>query len=180
MTDPRQRHAFEPAQKLLEPTPYDPATRRPVTTITGATLLVLRAVVVLLAGLEVFGSWSQTFDDPGTVVTLLTALIGSFAADGLTFATVVTAFIVISIVQLLFAVLIFLGRNAPRVIIMAVSVIDIVVSFSVWLGRGGSFESVGPLVSVAIDILILLALSSRSAAAYARRNEHPPAGEQDA
>lgn len=44
-------------------------------------------------------------------------------------------------------------------------------AFVSWLTNDGHLAFGGTLYSLALDVLILLALSSQSAAAYARRNE---------
>lgn len=62
---------------------------------------------------------------------------------------------------------------------MIIATIDIGSAFAAWIARGGSLGLAGTLSALALDVLILLALSSQSAAAYARRNERaegrPPA-----
>ena len=50
--------------------------------------------------------------------------------------------------------------------------ISISASFLQWWAGGHEITITTTLLSIGLDILILLALSSRSAAAYARRNEH--------
>ncbi len=69
------------------------------------------------------------------------------------------------------AILIYRGRNWPRVIVMLISVISIISSFVAWWAVGEEITLAGTFLSLSLDILVLLALSSRSAAAYARRNE---------
>jgi hypothetical protein len=54
---------------------------------------------------------------------------------------------------------------------MLIAVLSISTSFTAWWAQGQEIEIAGTFVSLSIDILLLLALSSRSAAAYARRNE---------
>jgi hypothetical protein len=44
-------------------------------------------------------------------------------------------------------------------------------SFVAWWAQGQEIEIQGTFLSLSLDILLLLALSSRSAAAYARRYE---------
>lgn len=165
MTTPAKRPAFDAAERLLAPTPYDPSMRRPAATVSGAALVLLRGVVGLLGALRVFG-WDGTLDDAGSVIDAIIAVVGAEAG-----AAVTTTAIVIAVIEVVLAALIFRGSNLARVLVMIVSVIDISVAFGVWLNRGGSFASQGAFVAVAVDILILLALSSRSSAAYARRTE---------
>lgn len=164
MTIPAKRPAYEPPQRLLAPTPYDPGMARPLTTVAGAALVLARAVLGALAGLGLFGGWDRTLQNAGTVVDALTAALGASSTGALTAAT-----IAITLVEVTLAAFILAGRDLARVIVMVVAVVDISVAFAAWLGRGGSFAAVGDFTAVAVDILVLLALSSRSAAAYARR-----------
>ena len=59
--------------------------------------------------------------------------------------------------------------------VMLFAVGSISFSFVAWRILGERIELEGTFVSLALDILILLALSSRSAASYARRNERQDA-----
>ena len=77
------------------------------------------------------------------------------------------------LVDLRLSVLVFLGRNWARVIVMCISVLSISTVFGAWWVQGQEITLEGSFMSLAIDILLLLALSSRSAAAYARRRERP-------
>ena len=69
------------------------------------------------------------------------------------------------------AFFILIGHNWARVMIMTFSSISITGSFIQWWAGGLELKITGSLLTLGLDILILLALSSRSAAAYARRNE---------
>lgn len=170
MSVPAKRPAFEAAGRLLEPVEYNPQLGRPATIVAGAALVLMRAVVGALAGLGVFGEWDYTLRNAGTVVDVIVAVF-SATPEG-----AVPAVIGVGLAGVALAVLLFVGWNAARVLVMIVSVIDICVTFASWLARGGAFESFGDQTAVAVDILVLLALSSRSAAAYARRNERGVAG----
>ena len=72
-----------------------------------------------------------------------------------------------------FAVLILRGHNWPRILVMLISTISIASAFIAWWAVGDEITLDGTFPSLSLDILVLLALSSRSAAAYARRNERP-------
>ena len=69
------------------------------------------------------------------------------------------------------AILILRGHNWARVVIMTFSALSISASFIQWWAEGQEITITTTLLQLGLDILILLALSSRSAAAYARRNE---------
>ena len=155
---PAKRPAFEPAERLLRPTGYDPSMRRPAATIAGVALLAGRVVVgaiVLVAALM------------GADGTLDATLDGESA--GLVIAATVGA--VSLLIDAVLVALIWAGFNWPRVVVMVVSTLSISSAFVGWWADGQEVTITGSLLSVALDVLILLALSSREAAAYARRND---------
>ena len=69
------------------------------------------------------------------------------------------------------AIFIFFGHNWARVLIMIVAVVSISTTFVAWAADEQAITLEGTFFSLGLDVLLLLALSSRSAAAYARRNE---------
>lgn len=164
---PAKRPSYEPARRLLRPTGYDPEMKRPVTTVAGAVLVFLRAVVGLLFVAELALNWN------------LVATQSAIAIDGLDDAeaigvglTVVLVLVaVVILVDVVFAVFILRGHNWARIIVMIVAVLSISAAFTSWWLEDLEITLKTSLLSTALDTLILLALSSRSAAAYARRNE---------
>jgi hypothetical protein len=161
--------AFD-ASSLLRPTAYDPAMKRPTSTTAGAALVVLRAlagvfVLVLLAGQ--FSSFGKELAEN------VDGLSSAEASSGLLFFAAVTGVLVL--IDLVLAVFIYRGHNWPRVIVMSIAVVSITSSFIAWWWQGEEISLGGsaPLLSLGLDILVLLALSSRSAATYARRNQRP-------
>ena len=70
------------------------------------------------------------------------------------------------------AVLIYRGYNWARVLVMLYAVVSISGAFATWWVGGQDIRIETTLVTLSLDILVLLALSSRQAAAYARR-KHP-------
>jgi hypothetical protein len=164
--EPAKRAAFESATRLAQPPAFDPAMKRPVSIVAGAVLVLLRVVsgVLVLASLLLGGSPSEAF---GQLVDA--DLTQDEAAVGLAvYVGVVGAGLVI---QLVLGILILRGVNFVRVWVMVFSVISIVSAFVGWWWEGQEIRLTGTLLSLSLDILILLALSSRSAAAYARRKE---------
>ncbi|TDN91351.1 hypothetical protein [Microbacterium sp. BK668] len=167
MTSPAKRPSYEPARRLLKPTGYDPDMKRPVTTVAGAVLVFLRAVVGLLFLAELGLNWN------------LVATQSAIAIDGLTDAeaigfgltVILVAAAVVILADVAFAILILRGHNWARVVVMFVAVLSISVAFISWWLEDLEITLKTSLLSTALDTLILLALSSRSAAAYARRNE---------
>ena len=60
------------------------------------------------------------------------------------------------------ALFIYLGRNWARVLVLIVSTISIVSAFVSWWAQGQQLTLDGSLTTLALDILVLLALSSWS------------------
>jgi hypothetical protein len=165
---PAKRPAFEPAARLLTPTGYDPDMQRPTSIVAGTALLLLRVVagIVVLAGLAT--GWDALLADPDSVLDGFDPTPeGSRAALWFVLATGGT----VLAIDLLLTIFVFLGRNWARVIVMIISVMSISASFVAWWAQGQEIEIQGTFLSLSLDILLLLALSSRSAAAYARRYE---------
>lgn len=163
-----KRPAYEPAARLLRPTGYDPDMPRPVSTITGAVLVLLRVLVGIVVLIALAAGWGEIADDLDLSVNgqQVTAGLEQFA---LVFVLIAGAAVLA--VDLLLGVLTLRGLNWPRVIVMLISVFSISTLFTAWWAQGQEITIDGTFISLSLDILILLALSSRSAAAYARRKE---------
>ncbi len=162
-----KRAAYEPAAGLLAPTRFDPRMRRPIATTTGAVLVVLRVVAGALVILSLVGGWDLLPIGHGPFID---ALLPS-ADRALALTVVVAGGTALLAVELVLAFLIHRGLNWPRVLVMVIAVCSIGADFFAWRVLHEDIELEGRFVSLALDILILLALSSRDAAAYARRNE---------
>lgn len=165
---PNKRPAFEPPGRLLKPTGYDPEMRRPATIVAGAALVLLRVLagVAVLAGIA--GGWDAIIADTDSV---LEGFDPSPAGSQAALWFVLAAGGTVLLIDLLLAIFVFRGHNWARVIVMVVSVGSISTSFFAWWAQGQEIEVDTTFVSLSLDILVLLALSSRSAAAYARRHE---------
>lgn len=166
---PEKRAAFEP---LAAPLVRDPAMRRPAATVAGGVLVLLRAVAGIVWALTVvfpLPPWLQAVagaaDGSGAEPPVTLSDLGLDA--GIFFA----ALGVITAVQAVFGILLLRGSNVARVIVMIVSTMSIGTAFVGWWEMGQEITVGTTLVTVSLDILVLLALSSRDAAAYARRNE---------
>lgn len=172
-TTPEKRPAYEPAASLVQPVGYDPDMKRPAATVAGGVLVLLRALaglgwlvtVALMWDSVVAETVAEVADQPADVQQAVTELMWAALVVLLVGGALVYA------VEGLFGVLIMRGRNLPRMIVMFFSVLSISVAFTGWWLQGQDIRIQTTLVTVALDILILLALSSRNAAAYARRNE---------
>ena len=165
---PQKRPAFEPPALLVQPVAGDPHMKRPAATVAGSVLVILRVLSGVLWLLALTISWNDFADsldlsvdgvppDPADLIWLL-GVLWVLVGVGL-------------LVELGLAVLILRGYNAPRVIVMVFSTFSIGSAFALWWAQEQEIHVGATLLNVAFDILVLLALSSRCAAAYARRNE---------
>ena len=165
---PQKRPAFEPAERLLRPTGYDPGMPRPASTIAGVVLVMLR----VLAGVVVLVALAAGWD---SIARGLESDIEGFepttGTSQLALGIVLTVGALFLAIDALLAILIYLGHNWPRVLVMLFSVVSISTSFTAWWVADEEIKIEGTFLSLSLDILVLLALSSRSAAAYARRKE---------
>jgi hypothetical protein len=172
--EPVKRPAYEPAARLLRPVRHDPDMPRPAATIAGGVLVLLRAVAGFLVGGAIALVWQDILADPD-VQLVLEGVDGDSAEARQTALWIVLGIVVVSVaLDVTFAVFVLLGSNWARVAVMVLSVISISTTFFAWWVQGQEIRVDETFVPLALDILVLLALSSRSAAAYARRNEPRP------
>jgi hypothetical protein len=171
---PAKRPAFE-LPVVPEPPAGDPEMKRPISTTSGAALVLLRVAAGVAWMLWVaFGweGWLQSYagelsgDSSGETVGDLTP-----GVLGVSLAVFLIATGLVLAVELTFGLLILRGRNFPRMVVMIISVLSISTAFAGWWVQGQDIRFSTTLLTLALDILVLLALSSRSAAAYARRRE---------
>jgi hypothetical protein len=167
---PHKRPAFEPAARLLRPTGHDPDMPRPSSITAGVVLVLLRVAAGALMLGALAAGWDALIADAGADIEL-----EGFdpTSDGGRYALwlVLAVGAAVLAVDTLLAILIYRGHNWPRVLVMLISVISISSAFTAGWVLGDEINLEGTFVSLSLDILLLLALSSRSAAAYARRNE---------
>lgn len=165
---PGKRAAFEPVERLLQHTGYDPAMKRPMTIVAGVALVLLGVAVGVMWIADYVAHMSEYSAE-------ILALIGDESVtpeEVNSFLYVIAGFLaLVLVVEIVLAVLIFRGVNWARVFVMLVAVSSISTSFVSWWAQGQEITLQTTFLSLALDILVLLALSSRSAAAYARRNE---------
>ncbi|MRG59800.1 hypothetical protein GE115_07955 [Agromyces sp. CFH 90414] len=169
------RPATEPAARLVERDRDAAAVGagvrmpRPAATAMGALLVLLRVLagVAWLAALA--ATWRQALEDE----------LGEFApeidaatADAVLWF-VLGAGAIILLVEAVLAVLIFLGANWPRILVMVFATLSISGTFAAWWAGDQELTLDLTLVTLALDILVMLALSSRPARAYARRPREP-------
>jgi hypothetical protein len=167
---PDKRPAFEPP---LDPTAADPAMRRPVSIVTGSVLVLLRAAAGALWAVSVAFSlppWLRAMAGAasGDANEPLDLTVSDLGVGTAVFLAVLGG---VFVVQVVFGILILVGSNLARVLVMLLSVASISASFVGWWAYGQEITVGTTLVTLSLDILVLLALSSRDAAAYARRKE---------
>lgn len=175
---PRKRPAFESAALLAQPVAHDPGMKRPVTTVAGSALVLLRAAAGAVWAMALAFGWSSW-------VQGFAAAFGGDASEeiapagGLSQALMLTVLVLVGasvVLEAVLGVLILRGRNGPRMFVMILSTLSILSAFVGWWAQGQEIRIETTFLTIALDIFILLALSSRSAAAYARRFErHRPA-----
>jgi len=163
-----KRPSYEPVTRLLQPVAHDPGMRRPATTVAGAGLVLLSALVGIVSMIDLAVHWRAyagelELDLDGIEVTpdVLDASL----------LLVLAVFAIGAAIQLACVLLLYRGSNLARVAVMTVATLSISAAFASWWVRDQEITLFSTLPALALDILVLLALSSRSAAAYARRNE---------
>lgn len=158
-----KRSAMEPAARLVEvDSSIGVTAKRPLTITMGAVLVYLRALggVVWLASL-----WLVQDE-----------LARSLGVDPRDFAPLVWisvgAGVIGVVVLIVFATLILRGSNFARVVTMIVLTLSILFSAIEYFAEGAEITIQTSLINLAFDILVLLALSSRDARAWARRKRN--------
>ncbi len=169
MKTPEKRPAFESPGDLVRPVGYDPDMPRPAAISAGAGLVMLRVIAGLLWLAALALNWGdiahsieidlgddvKLTDDVKTIGLVLILGIGGVA----------------TLLEGVLAVLIYRGHNWARVLVMLYAVVSISAAFTTWWVGGQDIRIETTLFTLSLDILVLLALSSRQAAAYARRKQ---------
>ncbi len=165
---PQKRPAYEPPARLLRPTGYNPDMPRPASTVAGVVLVLLRVVAGVVVLVALAAGWDAIASRADIRLEGIDATpeVKQFALW-----VVLGVGAIVLAVETLLAVLIYRGHNLPRVLVMLISVISISSAFTAWWMLGAEITLENTLVALSLDILVLLALSSRSASAYARRND---------
>lgn len=166
--EPAKRPAYEPVERLLRPTGYDPAMRRPLTTVAGVALVLLRVCAGIWVIVDVGLNWAELVKEVSVETDGVTWSPETLRDSFVLFAGILGIGVLLDAIM---ALLVYRGVNGARLIVMTVSVVSISSAFIAWWVQGQAIHLDGTFFTLALDILILLALSSRSAAAYARRKE---------
>jgi hypothetical protein len=165
---PNKRAAYEPAARLLRPAGHDPDMPRPISTVAGVVLVLLRVLAGVVVIIGIVAGWDDLVHSADVAIDGLDATPEATQAALWIIVVVGGLFLAVDAVL---AFLIYRGRNWPRIVVMLISTISIISSFVAWWAADEEITLQGTFLSLSLDILVLLALSSRSASAYARRNE---------
>jgi len=151
--------------------PSDSRNKRPAPTMVGAVFVGARGVAAGLLALSMVLFPEEHLSSllpPGTGPVLTDAQ----AALGLTAATVTV--VMFALVEVLLAWFVFLGRNWARTVAMSLSTVAIGMQAFDVLNGGPDITLRSNLPGLALDILLILALSSKRARDYALRPHKEP------
>lgn len=143
--------------------------KRPLATGLGAVLMSLRVVWGFISIIVYVLHWTTIRQDVIYSVTDVST-IPLDVADRL----LLIGLIVLGVWYLFYGVLagfVLAGSNWARIVAMSFASISIIVVFLDWWNAGIQVTFRTSLASVALDILVLLALSAQSSRSYARRND---------
>jgi hypothetical protein len=162
-----KRPAFESPARLVTPVQVAPTMRRPVATVFGAVLVVLRVLAGIVWLISLVVQWRQVLIDDLGIPLESDAEAEAASNLGLTIVLIVGG--IVLLVELVLALFIFRGSNWARITVMVFATLSITWSAFDYFGADTEITLRTTLVTLALDILVLLALSSRNARAYARR-----------
>lgn len=165
-----KRSSFEPLTRLAERDadrmPRARASRRPIATSLGALLIVVRVLLGMVWLVSLAVQWPTLLK---TELDIHLDDVADAEAANLVLWAILVVGAVILLAQLVFAWLVYRGSNWARITVMAVAVLSTLIPAIDYFGGDAEISMRTTLLTLAADILVLLALSSRSARAYARR-----------
>lgn len=145
------------------------AEKRPVPTVLGALLMVLRVVAgagfIALNALD----WNRFVQAEIAAESLSP---GERTTASFALAVVMGVFAVGLLLYLVLALLVFSGSNWARIAAMAYSALIIVATAVDFFNGGPQISLRNNLLGLALDILVVLALSSQRSRVWARRPRH--------
>lgn len=163
---PDKRPAFESPVVLAEPVTPPAAMRRPAATSFGAVLVVLRVVAGVVWLIALALQWDEILQDGEVAIDLPPGEADTVDAFLL---VIIGVGVVVLLIEIGLAVAVYFGSNAARLTVMIFATLSITISAIDYFGEDAEITLRTTLVTLALDILVLLALSSRAARAYARR-----------
>ncbi|MDQ0894293.1 hypothetical protein [Agromyces ramosus] len=161
-----KRPAFEPPAALIRPEPTPPTMHRPAATAFGALLVVARVLAGVAWLVSLWLSW------PRLVAEELEITIDSVPAEeasNIVLAVILVGGAVVLGVELVLALLVYRGSNWARITVMVFATLSVSLAAIDYSTGETEISLRTTLFTLALDILVLLALSSRNARAYARR-----------
>ncbi|MDR5701529.1 LssY C-terminal domain-containing protein [Agromyces aerolatus] len=167
-----KRPAFESPVVLAAPEAPPASMPRPTATALGAALIVLRVLLGIVWLLALALDWNRIVEDD---FGLAPSDDDWAALSGTALTIVLVGGALVLAVQLVFAWLVFLGKNWARIAVMAIAMASITIAALDYFIGVSEITIRTTLLTLACDILVLLALSSRAARAYARRRTRPAA-----
>ncbi|UOQ59343.1 hypothetical protein MUN76_09755 [Leucobacter rhizosphaerae] len=157
-----KRAAIEPAEALFGRDPVVAADApRPGPIIGGTVLVLLRAVAAVLWSVALAAEWDSTIESldlpsgTGDLHIVLWILLGFLG--------------VWTLLLLVLALLLWRGSNLARLLVMVWTTLSITAAAIGYFTLGEEITFRTTLLTLALDILVLLALSSRDARIWARR-----------
>lgn len=162
--EPRKRTAAEPAAVFFDREESIRVPRkRPGSLIGGTLLVLLRAAGTILWMISVLRDLGPSIADvdltPEESAVLLSIVLGVSGAWML--------------LLVLLAWLVWRGSNAARILVMLGTTLSITAAAVSYFSMGEEITVRTTLLTLSLDILILLALSSRDARAWARGRKSP-------
>lgn len=146
--------------------PTDSRDKRPSATIVGSALVLLRGLVAV-----VFGGTVAVNLDPDAVGTSSGVDASLVTAAAIALVAIVVLF---ALFEVLLAWRVFLGGNIARLLAMLLSLIAFSTQTVIFVVGGSRPGYAADLPGLAVDVLLLLALSSERARTYAERRRKAP------
>lgn len=158
-----------------------PPQRRPLATVLGSLLMLARAIAGFvfvaasantLAGIvssfvkEVLNEQPEDHPSPVEIATITQVLSGLLIAA-------LVVYLIWHTVYFFLMVAVFRGSNVARIVAMFFATVSILLAFLATVSGGEEISFRTSLLSLALDVLILLALSGHDARAFARRVRVP-------
>ena len=146
------------AEKVVA-APTDSRNIRPSATVIGAVLLAISAVIGIVTGItQMFQAQNELAEiaaDQKETIGVVLVVVGVFIA-------------IIALVQLVLALFVYRGSNRARVFVMFLTAL-LVASLIIGAEFGDTEAITSNLPGIALNVLVLLTLSSERAMEYARR-----------
>lgn len=172
----RKRTAYEPLalEDALDASSVEAVRRhgRPATIVFGAVVVFLRALATAAI------AWGLARTDRSTLIRAIeTSGLGVTdpAALAQSRAVLVAATIAIAAVSALLGVLLLRGSDLARLVLLGYAAATTVAAFLAWWAGEPLISDLGEFGVVALNVLILLALSGRPARAFTLANRMPQA-----